>query len=65
MAHEVKNPLASIEVMAGLPHRDTVEYSVLTPNLKGFEAALAAGARAYLTLPPEPRELLAVIDDLL
>jgi hydroxymethylglutaryl-CoA lyase len=33
------------EVMAGLPRRDEIAYSVLTPNLKGFEAALAAGAR--------------------
>lgn len=30
-----------------------------------IEAAFAAGARGYLTLPPEPRELLAIIDDLL
>lgn len=33
------------EVLAGLrPHND-VTYAVLTPNMKGFEAALAAGAR--------------------
>lgn len=32
------------EVMAGLPRREDVVYSVLTPNLKGFEGALAAGA---------------------
>lgn len=31
-------------VMRGLPRRDGVRYSALTPNLKGFEAALAAGA---------------------
>lgn len=30
-----------------------------------IDEAFAAGARAYLTLPPEPRELLAVIDDLI
>ena len=30
-----------------------------------IEAAFSAGARGYLTLPPEPRELLAVVDDLL
>lgn len=32
------------EVMAGLPRRQDVVYSVLTPNMKGFEGALAAGA---------------------
>lgn len=31
-------------VMAGIRHRPGVAYPVLTPNLKGFEAALAAGA---------------------
>jgi hydroxymethylglutaryl-CoA lyase len=33
------------EVMARLVRRPGVAYPVLTPNLKGFEAALAAGAR--------------------
>jgi hydroxymethylglutaryl-CoA lyase len=32
------------EVMAGLRRRPGVSYPVLTPNLQGFEAALAAGA---------------------
>ncbi len=32
------------EVMARLPRPDGVTVSVLTPNMKGFEAALAAGA---------------------
>ncbi|MBC6959887.1 MAG: hydroxymethylglutaryl-CoA lyase [Lautropia sp.] len=32
------------EVMARLPRPDGVAVSVLTPNMKGFEAALAAGA---------------------
>lgn len=32
------------EVMAGINRRSGVSYPVLTPNLKGFEAALAAGA---------------------
>lgn len=32
-------------VMAGLPQRTGLRYPVLTPNLKGFEAALAAGAK--------------------
>jgi isopropylmalate/homocitrate/citramalate synthase len=32
------------EVMRGLPPRDGVTYPVLVPNLRGFEAALAAGA---------------------
>lgn len=31
-------------VMAGIMHRDGVRYPVLTPNMKGFEAAIAAGA---------------------
>jgi isopropylmalate/homocitrate/citramalate synthase len=32
-------------VMAALPKRDDVGFPVLVPNMKGFEAALAAGAR--------------------
>jgi len=32
------------ELMRALPRREGVSYSVLVPNLKGFEAALAAGA---------------------
>ncbi|PIE82877.1 MAG: hydroxymethylglutaryl-CoA lyase [Candidatus Contendobacter odensis] len=32
-------------VMAAIERRATVDYPVLTPNLKGFEAALAAGAQ--------------------
>lgn len=32
------------EVMAGLDRKPGVRYPVLTPNLKGFEAAVAAGA---------------------
>ncbi|TCL71139.1 hydroxymethylglutaryl-CoA lyase [Rhizobium sp. BK251] len=32
------------EVMAGIRRRRGVHYAVLTPNMKGFEAALAAGA---------------------
>ncbi len=32
------------EVMAGIKRRDAVDYAVLTPNMKGFERALAAGA---------------------
>jgi hydroxymethylglutaryl-CoA lyase len=31
-------------VMAGVARRPGVRYAVLTPNMKGFEAALAAGA---------------------
>ncbi|WP_295761303.1 hydroxymethylglutaryl-CoA lyase [Undibacterium sp.] len=34
----------STEVMAGIARKPGVIYSVLTPNMKGFEAALAAGA---------------------
>ena len=33
------------EIMQGLRGDSGVTYSVLTPNLKGFEAAVAAGAR--------------------
>ena len=32
-------------VMRGVPRRDGVVYSALTPNLKGFESALTAGAQ--------------------
>lgn len=32
------------EVMAGLERRPDVRYSVLAPNMKGFDAAVAAGA---------------------
>lgn len=32
------------EVMAGITRRDGTDYAVLTPNLKGFERALEAGA---------------------
>jgi hydroxymethylglutaryl-CoA lyase len=32
------------DVMAGISRRPEVRYAVLTPNMKGFEAALAAGA---------------------
>ena len=32
------------EVMAGVERRPGVRYSVLTPNMKGFEGALASGA---------------------
>ena len=35
---------ASDEVLRGIRRRAGVSYPVLTPNLKGFEAALAAGA---------------------
>ncbi len=33
------------EIMSGLQRHAGVNYPVLTPNLKGFEAALAAGAK--------------------
>src|SRR5947209_3658843 len=32
-------------VLAALPKRDDVSFPVLVPNMKGFEAAFAAGAR--------------------
>ena len=31
------------EVLAGIQRRPDVRYSVLTPNMKGFEGAVAAG----------------------
>src|SRR6185369_9132096 len=34
----------SSQVMAGITRRAGVSYPVLVPNLKGFEAAVAAGA---------------------
>ena len=34
----------SAEVLAGIERRDGVRYPVLVPNMKGFEAAAAAGA---------------------
>ena len=37
---------SSTEVMAGITRKAGVIYSALTPNMKGFEAALAAGAAA-------------------
>ena len=36
---------ASDQVMAGIKRRPGVIYSALTPNMQGFEAALAAGAQ--------------------
>ncbi|MFA6022436.1 MAG: hydroxymethylglutaryl-CoA lyase [Rhodospirillales bacterium] len=36
---------ASAEVLAGIAQKPGVNYPVLTPNLQGLEAALAAGAR--------------------
>ena len=33
------------EVMAGIEQRPNVVYSALTPNMKGFEAAMAAGVK--------------------
>lgn len=36
---------ASAEVLAGIVQKPGVNYPVLTPNLQGLEAALAAGAR--------------------
>jgi isopropylmalate/homocitrate/citramalate synthase len=32
------------EVLRGLPHEEGVSYPVLVPNLRGFDAAVAAGA---------------------
>src|ERR1700749_1966720 len=33
----------ALEVMAGIERRRDVRYSVLTPNMKGWEAAIATG----------------------
>ncbi|MDO6461549.1 hydroxymethylglutaryl-CoA lyase [Granulosicoccaceae sp. 1_MG-2023] len=41
----VSQMAGSAEVFAGLPDDDGVVYSALTPNLRGYEAALAAGVR--------------------
>jgi len=38
----------SAEVLAGITRRPGVAYPVLTPNMKGLEAALAAGASTLL-----------------
>jgi isopropylmalate/homocitrate/citramalate synthase len=35
----------NVEVMAGITRKPDVSYPVLTPNLKGFDAALACGAK--------------------
>src|SRR4051812_28974725 len=34
------------ELMARLPGRDTIDYSALIPNMKGYERALAAGVKS-------------------
>ena len=54
------------EVMAGMSRQSGVRYSVLTPNLKGFEAARARQARrdrgvrrGQRGLQPEEHQLLA------
>lgn len=39
------------ELFARLPHKDRVDYSVLVPNLKGYERAVAAGARSIAITP--------------
>ncbi len=35
----------SDKVLQGIEHKSTINYPVLVPNLKGFEAAVAAGAK--------------------
>ena len=40
----------STDVMAGITRKPGVIYSALTPNMKGFEAALAAGADEVVIL---------------
>jgi hydroxymethylglutaryl-CoA lyase len=42
-------------VMAGITRKPGVRYSVLTPNLKGLEGALAAGPTRWWSSPPPPR----------
>jgi len=34
------------DVMAGLTHQPSTQYSVLVPNIKGMERAIAAGVRS-------------------
>ena len=47
--------------------REGIPVVALSRDLRParIDEAFAAGARAYLTLPPEARELLAVLDDLM
>ena len=40
----------AVEVMAGMARRADTVYSVLTPNMKGFEGALAAGANEVVVV---------------
>ncbi len=47
------------EVMAGIKRRPGVRYAVLTPNMKGFEAAMAAGADEVAIFASASRKLLA------
>ena len=47
------------DVMARIRRKPGVRYPVLTPNLKGFEAALAAGADEVAVFVAATRELLA------
>lgn len=39
------------ELFARLPYKERVDYSVLVPNLKGYERAVAAGARSIAITP--------------
>ena len=39
------------DLFARLPHKDRTDYSVLVPNLKGYERAVAAGARSIAITP--------------
>ncbi len=41
----------ALEVMTRLPHRDRIDYSVLIPNMKGYERAVAAGANSIAITP--------------
>jgi len=39
------------ELFARLPRKDSIDYSVLVPNLKGYERAVAAGATSIAITP--------------
>ena len=43
------------QVMAGITRKAGVKYTALTPNLKGFEAALAARVDEIAIFLPRPQ----------
>lgn len=41
-----------VDVMKGIARKPGVSYPVLTPNLKGFQAAVSCGAASNITFLP-------------